>query len=601
MGSVRRFSVRFVVLAMLAALLPVIGAAGAGAVPALEVEIHDIQGAGHISPLVGEEVVVDGIVTAIDDEFFGGFWMQEEDANVDDDPATSEGIFVFTFFPPADTIEVGDKVSVEGDVEEDGSFPDLPLTRLNFVTVTELSAGNPLPEATVVGQGGRTPPTEIIDSDISTFAPDDDGQDFWESLEGMRLQINKARVISGVNRFGEFGVVADNGSRASAQTLAGGMLAREIDFNPELLIVDDDLASEPKVRTGDSFRDPLVGVLTFNFDAFKLVPSEYPEPRSGPLTVETAIQGTPSKLRVATYNVLNLDPGDSTFDELGEQIVNNLGSPDIIGLQEIQDNSGSDNDGVVSASQTYSMLIAAITTAGGPDYEFREIAPVDLADGGQPGANIRVGFLFNPSRVTFVDRGSAGPTDATLPVVGADGVELTLSPGRVDPANTAFLDSRKPLAGEFVFEGETYFVIVNHFSSKSGDDPLYGLVQPPVLNSEPERIAQAEVVNGFVDSILDLDADARVVVLGDMNDFEFRPALDALAGDVLVNLIDRVPQKDRYSFIFNGNSQTLDHILVTNNLAPGSKVDYVRVNIDFPFGVIAASDHDPVVANISPR
>ena len=88
-------------------------------------------------------------------------------------------------------------------------------------------------------------------------------------------------------------------------------------------------------------------------------------------------------------------------------------SPDIIALQEIQDNNGTTDDGTVDASETYGALIAAIQTAGGPVYEYRDIAPLDGLDGGVPGGNIRVGFLFNPARVTFIDRPGGDATTAT--------------------------------------------------------------------------------------------------------------------------------------------------------------------------------------------
>src|SRR6185295_6904059 len=128
--------------------------------------------------------------------------------------------------------------------------------------------------------------------------------------------------------------------------------------------------------------------------------------------------------------------------------------------------------------------------------------------------------------------------------------------------NSAFNNSRKPLAGEFTFKGDKVFVIANHFNSKGGDQPLFGQFQPPELVTEAQRIAQAEVVNDFVDTILALDPDANVIALGDFNDFEFSPPLDALKGGVLNDLIETLPQIERYTYVFDGNSQTLDHVLV---------------------------------------
>ena len=95
------------------------------------------------------------------------------------------------------------------------------------------------------------------------------------------------------------------------------------------------------------------------------------------------------------------DPGDK-FARLAAGIVTNLNSPDIVALEEIQDNNGPTNDGTVAADQTLDLFTAAIVAAGGPQYEWRQIDPVDLADGGEPGGNIRVGFLFNPACAAVV-------------------------------------------------------------------------------------------------------------------------------------------------------------------------------------------------------
>jgi hypothetical protein len=279
--------------------------------------------------------------------------------------------------------------------------------------------------------------------------------------------------------------------------------------------------------------------------------------------------------------------------------VNNLHAPDIVALQEIQDNSGPTNDGVVQADQTYNGLIAAIQDAGGPVYEFREIAPEDLQDGGQPGANIRVGFLFRPDRVTFVDRPGAGPDTATSVAMGPTGVELSYSPGRIDPTNSAFLDSRKSLAGEFLFNEHKVFVIVNHFNSKGGDDALFGRLQPPVRYSENQRHQIAQVINDFVDDILALDSDANVIVLGDMNDFQFSTTLDILAGDALTNLVETLPLEDQYTYIYDGNSQVLDNLLVSDHLLNHAdpNFDVVHGNAEFAADN-RHTDHDPLVSTL---
>jgi len=275
--------------------------------------------------------------------------------------------------------------------------------------------------------------------------------------------------------------------------------------------------------------------------------------------------------------------------------VNRLQSPDILGVQEIEDNNGPVNDSVVDASTTLTTLINAIATAGGPAYQYRQIDPVDDQDGGLPGGNIRSVLLFNPARVSFTDRpGGTATTATTINNVG--GVpQLSVSPGRIDPTNAAWTSARKPLVGEFVFDGKPVFVIANHFNSKGGDQPLYGRNQPPVLTSETQRMQHAVLVQGFAASILGVDPGARVVVLGDLNDFEFSNPLIALKGSNLHALGETLPANERYTYVFEGNGLPLDHILVSDALFGGAQYDIVHINSEYP---AQFSDHDPVLARL---
>jgi hypothetical protein len=179
------------------------------------------------------------------------------------------------------------------------------------------------------------------------------------------------------------------------------------------------------------------------------------------------------------------------------------------------------------------------------------------------------------------------------------GTRLSFSPGRIDPTNAAFTTSRKPLAGEFRFRGQHLFVIANHFNSKGGDQPLFGRFQPPRRPTETQRIQQAKVVHDFVAAIEAADPDAGVVVLGDLNDFEFSTALATLRQGVLHPLIETLPQQERYTYDFEGNSQALDHVLVSDALfARPFAYDVVHVNAEF---AEQASDHDPQVVRITLR
>lgn len=568
--------------------------------------IRDIQGKAHRSPLLGQVVVdVPGIVTQLTSN---GFFFQ--DPNPDTDPGTSEGLFVFTSSAP--TVAVGDSVKVSGTVAEfrpgGGTSANLSITEITGPTITLVSNGNALPAPIIIGTD-RTPPSEVIDNDTvggdvelnSTFDFNADGIDFWESLEGMRVQLNNAVATSPTREFSssqtrEIALIANNGAGASVLTTRGGILVRQGDFNPERLIMQSAIANLPLVNVGNSFPQ-VTGVIDYNFSNFKLIPDLPVTAPVADLQPEvTALLGDTYHLTVGSFNVENLDPSDGAgkFDALAGQVVSNLKSPDIVALMEIQDNNGATNDGAVDAATTFNTLITAIQAAGGPAYQFRQINPVNNQDGGEPGGNIRVGFLFNPARVSFVDRGACGSVDATAVNPGP---QLSCSPGRVDPANVAWDASRKPLAGEFTFQGQTVFVIANHFNSKGGDQPLYGRFQPPTLTSETQRLQQATVLHDFIQQIITQDASAKVVALGDFNDFEFSNPMQTLTGNgaLLHDLIEDLPAGERYTYVFDGNSQALDHILTSLALVGKTEYDVVHVNAEF---AVQNSDHDPEVARL---
>ncbi len=146
-----------------------------------------------------------------------------------------------------------------------------------------------------------------------------------------------------------------------------------------------------------------------------------------------------------------------------------------------------------------------------------------------------------------MDRAGGAPTVATTVVEWPDRSAALREPGPHRTLRTpAFNSSRKPLVGEFVFNGRRLFLIANHFNSKGGDDPLYGHAQPPVRSSEIQRHQQAAIVNAFVKSILAVDANAGVVALGDLNDFEFSDTLTIVKdGGALVGLIEPLPANER--------------------------------------------------------
>ena len=718
--------------------------------------INQIQGASHISPLLGQTVTTTGVVTAVIPSGSGrGFYLQNPIA--DNDPATSEGIFVFLGSASLVNPIPGQAIAVTGRVEEfrPGNNPNnLTITQINAnvpgSSLTIVPALGPVP-VTILGQGGRIPPDRTIKTtpitqnlpvvgraaleeiqqtavvpntpstgsftyqlsgnqlvisgsyssltsplvsgnpirlqvapagsngpvirdlsvtttsttagnfsgnlsltpgeladfqagrlyvnlatstnpngelrgqlgpsvELSSFNANTDGIDFYESVEGMLVQVNNAVAVSPTNVFSagtsgearELWVLADGGSGASGRSPRGGINISPTDFNPERIQIDDTLIRPssrlPLVDVGAKL-DTISGVVSYNFSNYEiqiLAPVSVSTPSS--LTRETTnLKPDPRFLRIADFNVENLSPGAVNDREFGGNrmaavaniITRNLLAPDILSLSEIQDNNGSTDDGTVSATATLSALIEAIRAAGGPTYEFRQIDPVNNQDGGQPGGNIRVVFLFNPARVQFVDRPGGGPNINTGVVNVGGQPQFSISPGRIIDTNLAdgdaFSASRKPLVGEFVFNGEKFFVIGNHFNSKGGDQPLFGPTQPPILSSESQRQQQAAIVAGYVTEILKIDPNAKVAVLGDLNDFQFSRPVNTLKAAGLISLTETLAAGDRYTFNFQGNSQVLDHILVSRALS-SSTYDIIHINSEFSN---SASDHDPTMLKVN--
>jgi predicted extracellular nuclease len=218
------------------------------------------------------------------------------------------------------------------------------------------------------------------------------------------------------------------------------------------------------------------------------------------------------------------------------------------------------------------------------------VPPVDGTLGGAPGANIRPAFLYNPDRVPLVSFGALTP-----PALARAGILDSL----------AFKDSRNPLSAVFQFAGQRVTVINNHLTSRYGSSPIFGAIQPFVQAGEENRAAQTRALNAYVARLLAAGKESPIVVLGDLNTFEFTDHLTRnLSGPdrILTNLLEKTDDEGRYSYIYQGNSQLIDHIFVTETLLEGAQLDIVHVNVDFPAkGEGEVSDHEPVVARIQLR
>ncbi|MER8066778.1 endonuclease/exonuclease/phosphatase family protein [Streptomyces sp. NPDC094034] len=568
-----------------------------------DLRIHDIQGTTRISPQNGKTVTnVPGVVTAVRITGSKGYWIQ--DPNPDKNPATSEGLFVYTG-SATPQVKVGDSVLVSGKITEyypgGQSSGSQSVTELTGPTGVVLSSGNKLPAAEVIDAGtladAYAPKVKGLNIEPLALKPDKFALDWLESREGMLVQVKDTRVVGASNSYNETWITTK--PKQNVTPNGGTVYTGYDDQNSGRLLIGSLTGDKLKANVGDTLTGTTAGPLDYaNYGGYNIQSTTLGTVKSGGLTPDVAQKAKSNELSVATYNVENLDPQEpqSKYDKLAQGIVKHLASPDIVSLEEIQDNNGATDDGTVAADQTLAKFIDAIKNAGGPTYDWRAIDPSNDQDGGEPGGNIRNVFLFNPKRVSFVDRPGGDATTAVKVVNnGKKGIALSASPGRINPTSDAWKSSRKPLVGEFTFQGQQVFVIGNHFNSKGGDQPMHGVFQPPVLGSETQRVSQAQEVNKFVGSLLLKDIKAKVVVLGDMNDYQFSKPLATLTkGGILTDLINTLPKNERYSYVYDGNSQTLDHILVSPGIKkPGYEV--IHINSEFSD---QTSDHDPQVVRI---
>ena len=546
----------------------------------IALDIGAIQGEGHASDYVGQVVTTTGIVTAVDSN---GFYLQS--ATGDGNARTSDGIFVFTSNAPA--VAVGDAASVQGTVAEYAADAQaLSLTEIISPTVTVTSSGNALPDAVLIGEGGLLPPSQHLDDDgLGSYDPATDGIDFWEAMEGMRVTIDAPQVVSNTNSYGETDVVASHGAGATGLNDRGGITISPnadgtVDYNPEKIQIDDDSAVfagfTPDYSIGDQLSS-VTGVLNYSFDYYEVVVTEAVAVTSDVTLARetTSLSGDSNHLSLATYNLENLDPGDNKFDILADNIVYSLNAPDIVAVQEVQDADGAGTGSDLSGTITAQGLIDAIYAESGVRYAYVEIAPTEAGTtGGEPGGNIRNGFLYNVDRVSYVE-GSA---------------ELI--------TGAAYSGSRNPLAAQFSFAGETITAINVHFTSRGGSEPLWGDNQPAVAGGESARIAQAEGVKAYIQEHLADDPSLNMAVLGDFNGFYFEDfqtlLTDPAQGGMLTNLNTLLPAEERYSYMFEGNAQQLDNILVTGGLVSGAHYDAVHINAEFEGD--RPTDHDPQLA-----
>jgi len=538
--------------------------------------ISEIQGSSHQSPLNGKETTTQGVVTWSNDK---GFYLQSLEP--DNDPNTSEAIYVFN---KGNNPSIGSQVTLSGTVKEYAQGkPDsynletTELTRIRIKGVGDLAA---LPAPVAIDSAQRPIPWTIKEPG-SPFDADRNALDYWESLESMRVTIDTPYVIGASNKYGEFTVLAHPDEAGLLRTPRGGLILPDDGVSSQRIQVIFQKDDKTDLNVGDILAGPLTGIVTYSYGNYKI---QLTEPFPGIAKKSQAPKlPTPSipqgALKIATFNVENLHPGnpDEKFARLADIILNKLHSPDILGLQEIQDNNGPTNDGTVAADQTLAKLIEAITAAGGPTYSYVQRDPQNNADGGQPGSNIRNVFLFNSQTVTLKQ------------------VQRYEHPAFIANEEQGLAATRKPLIAIFNHGKDPVIVVNCHLKSKGGDAPDFGSLQPAVKYTEEQRSMQATAVGQLCARMIKQAPKAKVIVLGDMNDFEFSAPLQLMEETGgLVDLVHHVPAEQRYSYSYQGHNQALDHFLVNTDQADKANIRICHINSDYA-AATRVSDHDPIL------
>jgi len=548
--------------ALVAPLLLAVPAGGQGAE---RTPICAIQSAADRSSLApgsgnrsGKRVTTTGIVFAREPD---GFWIQ--DPGCDDRAATSDGIFVYTAtsntrFPRFPLPDPGDEVQVTGDVSEFFDSTQIGADDTRFDKVDVLSQDNPLPEPVVL-KGGP-----------------------YERLEHMRVELRKGRTYVGTNKFGEtFLTPGGTGTRV-----------RRTENEPDVLALDGGLIGGGTVTAFAFDRvTGAVGPLAYTFSNYKLLVSnpdavEVRGPDRRPVDIR---KQPPNTFGVATFNLENVfdaDPKNTTGPnvptvseaeqeieqaKVARAVVDWLRAPAVVGVQEVE------NLGLLEeiADETNALL-----RSRGREGRYEAV----LREGNDT-RGIDVGFLIDASRVEH------GNVRQLAPDAVSDG---RCSAG----AGGTLVYDRVPLAVEVTPPGgKAHSVVVNHFKSKFGGSQANDFF-------EPCRVEQAEVLRREVAGL------ERVVLLGDFNAFRDSPTLDTLTAGPYANTVDRIHPDRRFTFVFQGRVQFLDHIVVSGDLSRDVRVvDSPKIDGDTPFPLFdddpttafAVSDHDPLITYLDAR
>ena len=578
--------------------------------------ISEVQGEGSVSPLAGdppfvpgEPVTVQAVVTLVSPSL-GGFFIQEEPGDVDDSPATSEGVFVAGTAPAA----AGSTVEVTGGVSEEFGRTQI---NANFVVDCER-------DPTTID------PTPLV-------LPADSAQ--RETLEGMVVETAQDLFVSSLftaYQFGELGVALDGPLTQPTSAFAPeDPRAQELaDENAESLLFINDRDEfgfqnapwfhEVRRRAGDVVEAGAVGALNFSFGDFLLEPLDaFPE------IVQIENRPPAPQLSggndIGAFNVLNYFNtfGDSDvlrgarnpaqFELQSAKIVEAIIELDaaILGLIELENDYEDHYDDDVSTVPSIQTLVEELNAKAGPGtYDWivpdeDDLTTEGLGGGGLGPDAIAQGVIYQPDRASPV----GGP--ATFDI------DAQLTGGNTNK-------NRWPLAQSFEVDGQVVTVVVNHLKSKGsscedvggptfdiGDDVETFLTGHCNLTREYAAQRLIEWVETKPTGVNSPDT----FVIGDLNSYEeegpIELFIDAGYEDAVQSHGD-----DAFTFKFDGRYGRLDYVMAS----PSAKrlLDDAAVwqaNSPEPYGYLyfndpvdtletatayASSDHDPVVIAIDP-
>ena len=550
--------------------------------------ITAVQGPGATSPIVGQTVTVRGVVTADwrGSERLNGFFIQQPDP--DQDPATSEGLFVFA---PASTtpLSVGDYVQIEGRVVE-------------FQRAGERESLTQIANPAALEVCG---PTKPIKPTTLTLPLKDAAE--LERVEGMLVRFNQPLVVSGNFTLGRFGeLVLSPHSRLYHPNNHPELSPAEArDLNARSRLVLDDVSSvqnpnpipylsaagtEGTRRAGDVVRK-LEGILTWAFASYRLQPTEVPEfrPRNERPEAPPQVGG---RLKVASLNVLNYfttlnQRGANSEAELQRQqdkLVATIAAldADVLGLIEIENND----------TVALRRLVDAVNARLGS-------AAYELRSAGIPGTDaIKVAVIYKSARVAAIGNPFV-PNDPDFIVDGG---------------------LRPPVAQRFAARdnGGGFWFIVNHLKSKGSCPSSATSVDADTGQGcwNAARVRQAQALTRWVGELVAASGEADVLLAGDFNAYLKEDPLAVLASGGFANLLEHLDPRKRYSFVFDSEAGALDHALASSSLSGQVRgvaiwhsnadeppvLDYnteFKTDDRYAPSAFRASDHDPVLVGLA--